>query len=110
MLLLLRFLERYHGEGHLGKLILVAGFAVPANPEHHQYFAPTLDFNKIRTRARAIYSVYSDNDRVVLPSQTRWLNDQLDGELILDPGKGHFAGLKGVNELPSVLKIILDNS
>lgn len=108
--MLLRFLEQYEGKEDLGKLILVAGFIAPADPERRHYFEPEPDFTKIRARVGQIFSVYSDDDRVVLPSQSRTLNVRLDGQLVLDRDKGHFAGLRGIERLDSVLQLVLDNS
>ncbi len=106
--ILLRFLEQYRGAGRLGKLILIAGFILPADPKHQSRFEPTPDFSHIRAVTKRIYCVYSDDDHVVLPSRSKTLHDKLGGELVLDVGKCHFAGLRGVNQLPSVLDIVLD--
>lgn len=108
--MLLRFLERYRGFERLGKLILIAGFALPADPAHHKRFLPAPNYKDIRARTDQIISIYSNNDRVVAPSRTRQLNEKLGGVLVLDRDKGHFSGLRGVSELPIVLQIILDNS
>lgn len=108
--MLLRFLERYKGEGRLGKLILIAGFVLPADPEHHARFEPTPDFVRISARAKQIFCVYSDDDHVVVPSRSKALHDKLGGQLVLDAGKRHFAGLRGISELPNILNIVLDNS
>lgn len=108
--ILLRFLERYHGAGRLGKLILIAGFIVPADPKHQARFEPTPDFAHIRSHIQQIFCIYSNDDHVVLPSRSKALHDKLGGQLVLDAGKRHFAGLRGISELPSVLNIVLDNS
>jgi predicted alpha/beta hydrolase family esterase len=108
--MLLRFLEQYQGSGKLGKLILVAGFAVPADPAHQERFLPAPDFKLIWARVAKIYNVYSNNDHVVTPGRTRQLNNLLGGELVLDRDKRHFSGLRGIEDLPSVLNLVLDNT
>ncbi len=105
--ILLRYLDKYEGGGRLGKLILVAGFAGHERQSEGKRVLPEVDFAKIRQRAERIYSIYSDNDEVLPPEWSEQLGRELGATNILDPGKGHFAGLHGCEELPSVRDIIL---
>jgi predicted alpha/beta hydrolase family esterase len=104
---LLRYLDGYTGNGKLAKLILVAGFAGHERQGQGKRALPEVDFAKIRQRAERIYSVYSDNDEVLPPEWSEQLGKVLGATNILEPGKGHFAGLHGCEELPSVRDIIL---
>lgn len=104
---LLRYLDACTGSGKLAKLILVAGFAGHERQEQGKRALPEVDFAKIRQRAERIYSIYSDNDEVLPPEWSERLGRELGATNILDPGKGHFAGLHGCEELPSVLDIII---
>lgn len=104
---LLRYLDVCTGSGKLAKLILVAGFAGHERQEQGKRALPEVDFAKIRQRAERIYSIYSDNDEVLPSEWSLQLGKVLGATNILDPGKGHFAGLHGCEELPSVRDIIL---
>ncbi len=103
----LRYLDRYEAGDQLGKLILVAGFAGHERQTEGKRALPEVNFGKIRKLTKRIYSIYSDNDEVLPPEWSQQLGHDLGATNILDPGKGHFAGLHGCNELPSVLDIIV---
>ncbi len=105
---LLRYLDKCTDPHKLGKLILVGGFAGHERATQGKHVLPEVDFATIRAKVEQIYSVYSDDDTVIPPEWSAALGESLGGHNVIDPGKGHFAGLHGCTELPSVLEIILD--
>jgi len=106
---LLRFLEQKNLTGKLDKLILVSGFIQPKNSAYQKYFLPEPDFNLIQSRAKQIYGLYSNNDNLVLPSQTKQLANKLSAKLLLDKDKGHFLASHGINKLPKLLHLITNS-
>ena len=103
---LLRYLDGYARDDKLGKLILVAGFGGHERAEQGKHALPEVDFNRIRGRVNQIFNVYSDNDEIIPPAWSEALGRSLDAQNIIDPGKGHFAGLHGCDTLPIVAELI----
>lgn len=103
---LLRYLDGYPDLGKIGKLILVAGFAGHERANRGKTPLPEVDYGRIKSRVARIYNVYSDNDEVIPREWSEALGDDLGAENIVDPGKGHFAGLHGCDTLPIVLELI----
>lgn len=103
---LLRYLDGYPDLGKIGKLILVAGFAGHERANRGKTPLPEVDYGRIKSRVARIYNVYSDNDEVIPRERSEALGDDLGAENIVDPGKGHFAGLHGCDTLPIVLELI----
>ncbi len=103
----LRYMSKYVLGESLGKLILVAGFAGHERAEQGKRALPEVDFGAIKAKVGRIYSVYSDNDEIIPPAWSRELGTLLGAENVVDPGKGHFAGLHGCDTLPSVFDLIV---
>lgn len=103
---LLRYLDAYTEPERAGKLILVAGFGGHERAQQGKQALPEVNFEGVKGRVEHIYSVYSDNDEIIPPAWSRELGVLLGAENVVDPGKGHFAGLHGCNTLPSVLNMI----
>jgi predicted alpha/beta hydrolase family esterase len=66
-----------------------------------------LDWDKVKQNAARRICIYAEDDDKVEPARTKELARLIDAELINDPGRGHFAGLHGCSELPSVLESVL---
>lgn len=84
-------------------IVLVAGGLPTWRPE----LAAQLDLEAIPGRASRRICIYSDDDRVVVPERSQELAQAIKAEEVVDAGKRHFAGLKGLNELPSALEAVL---
>lgn len=53
-------------------------------------FEEPFDFEKIKARAGKFVFLHSDNDPYVPLEQARYLSEQVEGELIVKTGQGHF--------------------
>lgn len=98
--LVLEYLSRH--EVSVAGIVLVAGGLPNWRPE----LLDTLDLELVKQRAKHRICIYSDNDHVVEPARTQEMAKAIHAEEIVDPGKRHFAGLRGVTELPSVLEVL----
>lgn len=103
---LLRFLESQPSSLRIKKLILVAGFSVPADQKVVKYFLPEPDYAQIRRQVKHIYTLYSGDDKVVPKKASLQLNKTLGGTAVRDAGKGHFIGQYDTRRLPSVLRLV----
>lgn len=105
-LIVLRYLSDLETDVKIAGIVLVAGMVETAGWRPPALFDPPLDFDKIRATATRRICFYSDDDDKVLPERTKELAKLIDADLVLDSGKGHFAGLHGCTELPSALEAV----
>lgn len=106
--LILRTLLNFPETMRVRGLVLVAGLASSSRYRPNALFDPPLDFARIARMAERRIVIHSDDDPLVPPSQSQELGTLLQAEVRVDPGKGHFLGLRGLRELPSVLTAVLD--
>ena len=73
-------------------------------------FQEPLDFEKIKTKSKKFIFIHSDNDPYVPLEQAEHLQEQLEGELIVLEGQGHFSFETGpeYSQFPELLDIIED--
>jgi uncharacterized protein len=90
-------------KGQVGGIVLVAG----GLPKHRPELLAGLDMAAVKAKAMRRICIYSDDDRVVPLEASVELAEAIEAERVLDAGKRHFAGLRGVIELPSVLAAVL---
>ena len=107
-LIVLRYLSDLETDAKIAGIVLVAGMVETAGWRPPALFDPPLDFEKVKAITRKRICIYSDDDDKVLPERTKELADLIDADLVLDPGKGHFAGIHGCDELPSALQAVLN--
>ncbi len=105
-LVVLRYLSDLETDIRIAGIVLVAGMAEIPSWKAPGLFDPPLDFERAKAIARRRICLYSDDDDKVLPKRTKHLAELIDAELVLDAGRGHFAGLHGCDELPSALEAI----
>jgi hypothetical protein len=94
------------------KAILVAGFkddlGIKAVKKMFEY---QFDWDKIKRHSKKFIFIHSDNDPHVPKEHGEFLQEKLDGELVVLPGQGHFsvstAGEK-YKQFPELLKYIYD--
>lgn len=105
--ILLRYLAQYSGlvEQQAKALILVSGFVQPGRKDAEKFFPPILDLENVSKRCKKIYSIYSDDDKLVLPSKSIELAEKLGGELICLHSFGHFLN-KRTPQIPELLSVI----
>lgn len=105
-LVVLRYLSDLDPSVRVAGIVLVAGMADIPQWHPNELFEPPLDFKKIQQIAKKRICIYSDDDDKVLPERSKELAKLIDAELVLDAGKGHFAGYFGCSELPSALEAV----
>lgn len=108
--LVLRTLLNFPESARIRGLVLVAGIASSQRRRPNALFDPPLDFARLTRMANHRIVIRSDDDPQVLPAQSDELAALLQADLRVDPGKGHFLGLRGLGELPSVLEAVLDST
>jgi predicted alpha/beta hydrolase family esterase len=106
--LILRILMNAPPEVRIRGLVLVAGLASSPLYRPNLLFDPPLDFARIARMAKRRIVIHSDNDHVVPPHHSQELAKLLQAEIRIDPGRGHFLGLRGLNKLPSALDAVLE--
>lgn len=105
--ILLRYLAEYRGkpEDKAKALILVSGFLQPGRKEAEALFNPLPNVEQAKQRVESVYSIYSDNDKTVLPSKSIELANLLGGSQLCLPGYGHFL-TKYTQQIPELVQII----
>ena len=71
-------------------------------------FTEPFDFSQIRRRVKHFILVYSDNDPYVPLKHGRWLAQQLNAKLVINPGQGHFNLEQGLEykQFPLILELM----
>jgi predicted alpha/beta hydrolase family esterase len=75
-------------------------------------FIDELNFEAIKTRTQRLVLVHSDNDPYVPIEHARYLQKQLDSELVVVPGQGHFNTELSpqYKQFPKLLELIKEQS
>ena len=110
---ILRYLESLDDGEAIGGVVLVAGFAEPllGLPQLDSFTAGIWDDEKIKSHAKQIVIINSDDDEAVPFLNGEHVRDRFDAELITVHGMGHINEKAGVTEAPFVLdklKIMLE--
>lgn len=94
----------------LDPAVTIAGIVLVAGMKDTYSWKPNglypIDFDKATARSKKRIVIYSNDDDKVQPARTKELAKLIDAKLVLDDGKGHFAGLHGCSELPSAFKAV----
>ncbi len=104
-LIVAKYLSDLPPDTKIAGIVLVAGMNTTESWRPEGLYP--IDFDKVKITAQKRVCIYSDDDDKVEPERTKELARLIDAELILDPGKGHFAGIHGTHELPSALQAVL---
>lgn len=105
---ILRYLESLPAGKKVGGAVLAAGFSEPVGiRELENFFATPLDYEKVKSAAKQIIAVNSDNDHYVPLVQGEILRDKLDAKLIIIPNGDHLNAGDGYFRFPLVLGEIL---
>ncbi|MEK7603905.1 MAG: alpha/beta hydrolase [Patescibacteria group bacterium] len=67
-----------------------------------------IDFKKVKRHSKKFFAVFSDDDPYVPLNQAELLSGELDADIAIEKGKGHFTVDDGVTELPVVLSELLN--
>lgn len=98
---ILRYLEAIPATHRAGGIILVAGFCESMNiPEMKSFFTTPLDYQKIKSTAKKIVAINSDDDPWVPLHFGENLRKKFGAELIILPHAGHINDTYGFRELP----------
>lgn len=105
---IVRYLASLEEGQKVGGAVLVAGFYSDVGlPEIALFSTDKYEVERAKEHCKKFVSILSDNDTSVPLSKGKELNEALNGELIIESGKGHFCAEDGVTELQSVLDAIL---
>jgi predicted alpha/beta hydrolase family esterase len=90
---IMRYLESLES-GHVGKVILVAGFTDQLGfRELENFFETRLDFTKIKDKSKyGFVVIQSDNDPFVSEQYGARLKDELNARLVVKHNAGHMSG------------------
>ena len=104
---ILRYLEGLSESARVGGVVFVAGFTDDLGfDELKNYFEDDIDWKKIRSHGTKFVAIHSDNDPFVPMGHADVFKEQLDAEIVVKEGKGHFSGPvdeeESCVELPSV--------
>jgi uncharacterized protein len=116
----MKFLESEVADGDsCGGVIFVGGWftlspAATPDSEYKSIAKPWLDmnlnFSRIKNKAAKFVAFFSDNDPYVPMNNITLFQDNLDAEVILESGMGHFDEESGVQELDVVASKIIEIS
>jgi len=116
---ILRYLETLDGAERVSLAMFVAGpvtltpaaYVEEGDEETAKPWLETpIDWGKVRLRAKKFIAIFSDNDPFVPLADADIFRQQLDAEIIIEHGKGHFSGSDGITELPSALAAVLKHA
>jgi hypothetical protein len=90
------------------KCILVASFTKSDWEPNSELFDYSFDYKNIKTKAKHFIILHSDTDPYTSLDQPRELAGELDAELIIKKGEGHFNLEKGLQykEFPLLLNLV----
>lgn len=105
---ILRYVEGLSDDVKVGGLVLVAGFcsSLDDTPAIASFTTEPFDFGSIRQKVKKTIVIGGRKDSAVPFGKVLELQAELGAELMIDDGKGHFAAVDGITELPSVLKAL----
>ena len=110
---LLHYLSQQRPQ-RIGGLVLVSGFGarLPNLPSINGYNIDAyvdkarIDDAAIHHMSPAIYSIISENDRIVAPQESLKLAQRLNSKVIKVPNGGHFLADDGFTQLPQVWQAV----
>lgn len=88
---ILGLLQHFPADTKINTAILVGSFKDNIGKEYLDgLFDEKFDFEKIKNKALRFIFIHSDNDPYCPLEHAKYLANQLNGELIIKPGQGHF--------------------
>ena len=88
---ILNLLQELPGNTKIKAAFLVGAFKGPlGKASRDALFPKPFDFEKIKSHCGRFVFIHSDNDPYVPLADAEYLSEQLDGELIIKEGEGHF--------------------
>ncbi len=87
---ILALLESLPENTNVDTIILVGVFKGSLGWESLSNLEVSHDYKKIRSKAKRIFVIHSDNDPYCPLDGAEWIAEQLQADFILIPGQGHF--------------------
>ncbi|MBI5227199.1 alpha/beta fold hydrolase [Candidatus Micrarchaeota archaeon] len=104
---ILRLLETFTEKEKVKGIILVAGFAKDLMiPELQNFVYKPFDWEKIKSKAKKVFVINSDNDPFIELSEGERLAKMLGCEMTLEPKAGHINEGSGFKKYDRLLQII----
>jgi uncharacterized protein len=106
---ILNLLQELSEGAKIKACFLVGVFKSPLDKESRsELFPKPFDFAKIKSRCDKFIFIHSDNDPYCRLGDAEFLAEKLNGELIMEPGQGHFNLETGpqYKQFPVLLKLI----
>ena len=105
---ILRYIER--AKKKVAGAVMVAGFAGKLGGEFSildNFFAPQLDFERVKEMCPKFVAIFSDNDPYVPVSQEKIFREKLGAATMVLHARGHFSSSEGTVKLPEALQAVL---
>ncbi|HEB46842.1 MAG TPA: hypothetical protein ENI22_00035, partial [Candidatus Pacearchaeota archaeon] len=113
-LAILRYLQTLPEETKIGGVVFVAGFFELSELETEEekiivkpWLETPIYFDKIKRTTNNFVAIFSDDDPYVPKKNVNTYKEKLGAKIIMEKGKGHFAGDDNIKELPIVLEELL---
>jgi predicted alpha/beta hydrolase family esterase len=106
---ILNLLQELPGRTQIKAAFLVGAFSGPLDKiNRRELFPKSFDFKEIKTRCSKFVFIHSDNDPYCPLDGAKYLAKELNGELIVKKGQGHFNLENGpqYNQFPFLIKLI----
>lgn len=109
---IMRYLEQLEKNQKIGGVVFVAGFTDDLGyDELKNFFETSIDFEKIKSKAKKFVAINSDNDPYVDLKFADILKERLGAKVLIKHQMGHFSGPVDEEEsctfLPDVSKAVL---
>lgn len=113
---ILRFLENLDDSCQVDKVILVAPWLKLTNLESDEenkiaepWSKKPIDFNKVKSKSKTFFTMFSDNDPYVsLKANIKVFKQKLNPKIVIQENKGHFSQDDGILKIPEIVKFVLN--
>lgn len=105
---LLQYLSKYKDLPKFKGFILVSGFdeVIPDFKFLEQFTKEKVDYDKIKSKAKNIFVVASENDTIVPINFSKKVSEKLESEMYTFKSSGHFLDRDGVLEIPLIEELL----
>jgi hypothetical protein len=111
---IMRYLEKLPEKEKAGGVVFVAPWLILSNIEGQEermtsspWLNTPIDFEKVKSHAKKIICIFSDNDPYVPAENWEMFSKNLGAETITEKGQGHFTDDDGITELPAAAEELL---
>ncbi len=113
----LRYLEYLSPKIKVGGVILLAGWINLSEKAFEDaediqtarlWLDTPIDWGKIKSHTPNFTAIFSDNDPFVPLTDSNIFKEKLGAKIVIEKNKFHYSGSDGINQLPAVLKELLN--